>query len=58
MLGVRGALADPVARVGEEIEFDVNADGTVTFGISYVKVDDIVAMLDALERALADRRPA
>ncbi|MFB7704389.1 hypothetical protein [Streptomyces niveus] len=55
---MRGALADPVARVGEEIEFDVNADGTVTFGISYVKVDDIVAMLDALERALADRRPA
>ncbi|MFF2940285.1 hypothetical protein ACFVSQ_10630 [Streptomyces niveus] len=41
-----------------EYEFDVNADGTVTFGISYVKVDDIVAMLDALERALADHRPA
>jgi predicted dehydrogenase len=41
-----------------EYEFDVNADGTVTFGISYVKVDDIVTMLDALERALAIQRPA
>jgi hypothetical protein len=39
-----------------EYEFDVNDDGTVTFGIAYVKVDDIVAMLDALERALADQR--
>lgn len=41
-----------------EYEFDVGADGTVTFGISYVKVDDIVTMLDALERALANQRPA
>ncbi|WP_409473535.1 hypothetical protein [Streptomyces sp. HC307] len=41
-----------------EYEFDVNADGTVTFGISYVKVDDIVTMLDALERALAEHRTA
>ncbi|MGV9509358.1 hypothetical protein ACWDQZ_27535 [Streptomyces tendae] len=40
-----------------EYEFDVNGDGTVTFGISYVKVDDIVTMLDALERALATQRP-
>ncbi|MFF0698373.1 hypothetical protein ACFYU4_37785 [Streptomyces tendae] len=40
-----------------EYEFDVKADGTVTFGISYVKVDDIVVMLDALERALAAQRP-
>lgn len=29
----------------------------MTFGISYVKVDDIVTMLDALERALANQRP-
>ena len=35
-----------------------HADGTVTFGISYVKVDDTVTMLDALERALAEKRPA
>lgn len=28
-----------------DYEFDVNADGTVTFGISYVKIDDIVTML-------------
>ncbi len=41
-----------------EYEFDVNADGTVTFGISYVKGDDIVTMLDVLERALAIQRPA
>jgi hypothetical protein len=41
-----------------EYEFDVAADGTVTFGISYVKIDDIVTMLDALERALAAQRPA
>ncbi|MFF4543676.1 hypothetical protein ACFY1J_05425 [Streptomyces sp. NPDC001406] len=41
-----------------EYEFDVNADGTVTFGISYVKVDDIVTMLDALERALSGYRTA
>ncbi|PNG22317.1 hypothetical protein [Streptomyces cahuitamycinicus] len=39
-----------------EYAFDVNADGTVTFGICYVKVDDIVTMLDALERALAAQR--
>ncbi|CAM5237542.1 hypothetical protein [Streptomyces griseomycini] len=41
-----------------EYEFDVHDDGTVTFGISYVKVDDIVAMLDELERALAIQRAA
>ncbi|MFD5575291.1 hypothetical protein [Streptomyces cadmiisoli] len=40
-----------------EYHFDVSADGTVTFKIASVKVDDIVTMLDALERALAGRRP-
>ncbi len=40
-----------------EYAFEVDADGTVTFGISYVKVDDIVTMLDALERGLAAQRP-
>ncbi|MEU6334792.1 hypothetical protein ABZ839_10095 [Streptomyces cellulosae] len=39
-----------------EYAFVVHDDGTVTFGISYVKIDDIVAMLDALERALAEHR--
>ncbi|MFC9534408.1 hypothetical protein ACFT38_28265 [Streptomyces sp. NPDC056975] len=39
-----------------EYEFDVSGDGTVTFGIAYVKIDDIVTMLDALERALAEHR--
>lgn len=39
-----------------EYAFDVHDDGTVTFGISYVKIDDIVAMLDALEQALAEHR--
>ncbi|MFB8120567.1 hypothetical protein ACFC51_32475 [Streptomyces sp. NPDC055962] len=41
-----------------EFEFDVLDDGTVTFGISYVKIEDIVVMLDALERGLAALRPA
>ncbi|MET8717402.1 hypothetical protein ABZV52_30000 [Streptomyces sp. NPDC004735] len=41
-----------------EYDFEVRPDGTVTFSISYVKVDDIVAMLDALERALAEQRPS
>ncbi|RZU28255.1 hypothetical protein EV284_6421 [Streptomyces sp. BK022] len=41
-----------------EYEFDVKADGTVDLDIAYVKVDDIVAMLDALERALAELRCA
>ena len=39
-----------------EYAFDVHDDGTVTFGISYLKIDDIVAMLDALEQALAEHR--
>lgn len=33
-------------------------DGTVTFGISYVKIDDIVTILDELEQALAEHRGA
>ncbi|MFF1399452.1 hypothetical protein ACFVZD_37350 [Streptomyces sp. NPDC058287] len=37
-------------------DFDVHDDGTVTFGIAYVKVDDIVTMPDALERALGEHR--
>lgn len=40
-----------------EYEIDVGEDGTATFGISYVKVEDIVAVLDALESALAEARP-
>ncbi|MCG8971813.1 hypothetical protein [Streptomyces sp. CL12-4] len=39
-----------------EYEFEVHDDGTVTFGISYVKIDDIAAMLDDLEQALAEHR--
>ncbi|MGW8387171.1 hypothetical protein ACWGMW_28970 [Streptomyces albidoflavus] len=39
-----------------EYEFEVHADGTATFEIAYVKVDDIVTMLDALERSLAEHR--
>lgn len=39
-----------------EYELDVSDDGTITFGISYVKVNDIVTMLAALERALATQR--
>ena len=50
---VGGLFAETYA----EYELEVNVDGTVTFGISYVKVDDIVTMLDALERALAAQRP-
>ncbi|MEU5748177.1 hypothetical protein ABZ804_21895 [Streptomyces sp. NPDC047726] len=41
-----------------EFEFEVHADGTVTFGISYVKIEDSVVMLDALERGLAELRTA
>jgi hypothetical protein len=39
-----------------EYEFDVHDDGTVTCSIAYVKIDDIVTMLDALEQALAEHR--
>ncbi|MFF9901299.1 hypothetical protein [Streptomyces longispororuber] len=41
-----------------EYEFDVHDDGTVTFGISYVKIDDIVTILATLEEALAEHRTA
>ncbi|MFD5856101.1 hypothetical protein [Streptomyces chartreusis] len=41
-----------------EYHFDVHDDGTVTFGIAYVKIDDIVTILDALEQALAEQRAA
>lgn len=41
-----------------EYDFVVHADGTVTFGIAYVKIDDIVAILDELEQALAQHRAA
>lgn len=41
-----------------EYEFDVHDDGTVTFGIAYVKIDDVVVMLDALEQALTELRTA
>ncbi|MEU6009552.1 hypothetical protein [Streptomyces sp. NPDC047453] len=41
-----------------EYEFDVHADGTVTFGIACVKIGDIVTILDALEQALAEHRTA
>jgi hypothetical protein len=37
-----------------EYKMDVREDGTVTFGISYVKIDDIVTILDLLEQALAE----
>ncbi|MFM9697842.1 hypothetical protein ACKI2D_31105 [Streptomyces europaeiscabiei] len=43
-------------QIYAEYEFDVNADGTVTFGISYVKFDDVVTMLNALGRALSEQR--
>ncbi|MFI7415299.1 hypothetical protein ACIBU0_42365 [Streptomyces sp. NPDC049627] len=41
-----------------EYEFEVHEDGTVTFGIAYVKIDDIVTILDELEQALAEHRAA
>ncbi|MGX1268021.1 hypothetical protein [Streptomyces phaeoluteigriseus] len=41
-----------------EYEFDVHDDGTVTFGIAYVAIDDIVVVLDELEQALAAHREA
>jgi hypothetical protein len=41
-----------------EYEFDVHDDGTVTFGIAYVKIDDIVVVLDEIEQALAAHRAA
>lgn len=41
-----------------EYEVNVHDDGTASLGISYVKVDDIVTILDALERALAAHRTA
>ncbi|MEU6756042.1 hypothetical protein [Streptomyces sp. NPDC046685] len=39
-----------------EYEFDVHKDGTVGFTIGYVKIEDIVVILDALETALAETR--
>ncbi|MFI1443278.1 hypothetical protein [Streptomyces fructofermentans] len=39
-------------------EFEVHDDGTVTFGLSCLKVEDLAVMLDALERALAAERTA
>lgn len=43
---------------GRPYEFDVKVNVTVTFGVSYVKSDDIATMLDALERALVIHRLA
>ncbi|MFJ5121846.1 hypothetical protein [Kitasatospora sp. NPDC088548] len=39
-----------------EYAIDVNADGTADFRISYERVDNVVAILDLLETALADHR--
>ncbi|MFE2181392.1 hypothetical protein [Streptomyces sp. NPDC059455] len=41
-----------------EYWIDVLDGGLASFGISYVKVDDIVTILDALERALTEHRAA
>lgn len=39
-----------------EYEIDVHPDGTTSIAISYVKIDDIVVILDQLETALAAHR--
>ncbi|MCX4976487.1 hypothetical protein [Streptomyces sp. NBC_00620] len=39
-----------------EYAIDVHDDGTASIGIAYVKVDDIVTILDLLEQALAEHR--
>ncbi|MFG2761514.1 hypothetical protein [Streptomyces wuyuanensis] len=39
-----------------EYEIEILEDGTANVGIGYMKVDDIVTLLDALERALAEHR--
>jgi hypothetical protein len=41
-----------------EYYVDVHEDGLASFTISYVKIEDIVTILDALERALAEHRAA
>ncbi|MYW67192.1 hypothetical protein GTY65_24440 [Streptomyces sp. SID8379] len=41
-----------------EYEITVHDDGTADVSIAYVKVDDVVTILDALERALDVLRPA
>jgi hypothetical protein len=41
-----------------EYYVDVLEDGLTSFAISYVKIEDIVTILDALERALAEHRTA
>ncbi|MFE2302449.1 hypothetical protein ACFXAW_30145 [Streptomyces sp. NPDC059445] len=38
--------------------FEVHDDGTVTFGLSNLKVEDLTVVLDALERGLAAERTA
>ncbi|MFJ2745245.1 hypothetical protein ACIO3O_36935 [Streptomyces sp. NPDC087440] len=39
-----------------EYEIDIDADGYATFAISYLKIEDIVIILDGLESALAEYR--
>ncbi|MGX1907674.1 hypothetical protein ACWIID_02240 [Streptomyces phaeochromogenes] len=41
-----------------EYYIDVLADGRTSFAISYVTIEDIVTILDALEQALAEHRAA
>ncbi|MEU1592836.1 hypothetical protein ABZ468_08220 [Streptomyces sp. NPDC005708] len=41
-----------------EYEVVVREDGTCELAIAYVKIDDIVTILEALERALAEHRAA
>jgi hypothetical protein len=48
----------PDKHVHYEYELDVRDGGTVTFQISYMKIDDIVTILDVREQALAEYRAA
>ncbi|MFD3514856.1 hypothetical protein [Streptomyces sp. NPDC058657] len=39
-----------------EYEIDIGTDNTASFSLAYLKVDDLVAILDGIERALAEER--
>ncbi|MGW0628523.1 hypothetical protein [Streptomyces sp. NPDC002758] len=61
-----GELVPPGLRVRDphpkpdcyrlRLAVDRDLDGTCSLGIAYVKVDDILTILDALEWALAEQR--
>lgn len=60
--GIRGAPPGTYSYDDEatyaEYEITVHPGGLTSFGISYVKIDDIVTILDELETALAALRSA